>query len=169
MASSHEPVFVRGVWGPYYGAMFPSFNLNEGGQSAAGAFLDFVIVSHPAGAAAIAAADAAGEPVAARLNRRRGVGGCDCWRRGGGGGGFVADAPSLATLSHRAAPLGACRRLDELAAARRVPLPTLASDVHVTPDVNGNRSPLSDPAMRAPHLALRSRPVPAPASDPVPP
>jgi len=109
MASSHEPVFVRGVWGPYYGAMFPSFNLNEGGQSAAGAFLDFVIVSHPAGAAAIAAADAAGEPVAARLNRR----------------------------------------LDELAAARRVPLPTLASDVHVTPDVNGNRSPLADPAMRA--------------------
>ncbi|EOD41947.1 hypothetical protein EMIHUDRAFT_60950 [Emiliania huxleyi CCMP1516] len=117
MASSHEPVFVRGVWGPYYGAMFPSFNLNEGGQSAAGAFLDFVIASHPAGAAAIAAADAAGEPVAARLNRRRG-----------------------------------------LAAARRVPLPTLASDVHVTPDVNGNRSPLADPAMRAPHLALRSRP-----------
>ena len=101
MASSHEPVFVRGVWGPYYGAMFPSFNLNEGGQSAAGAFLDFVIASHPAGAAAIAAADAAGEPVAARLNRRRGVGGCDCWRRGGGGGGFVADAPSLATLTAR--------------------------------------------------------------------
>ena len=109
MASSHEPVFVRGVWGPYYGAMFPSFNLNEGGQSAAGAFLDFVIASHPAGAAAIAAADAAGEPVAARLNRRRGVGGCNCWRRGGGGGGggFVP-TPPVSPLSLTARLLSAC-------------------------------------------------------------
>lgn len=50
MASSATPCFVPGVWGPYYSAMFPQLYLNEGGQSAAGAFLDFVIRSHPAGA-----------------------------------------------------------------------------------------------------------------------
>jgi FGGY-family pentulose kinase len=43
MAASKEPVFVPGVWGPYYGAMVPGFWLTEGGQSAAGALIDYVI------------------------------------------------------------------------------------------------------------------------------
>src|SRR6478736_3374668 len=37
MATTSEPCFVPGVWGPYYSGMVPGFWLNEGGQSAAGA------------------------------------------------------------------------------------------------------------------------------------
>ncbi len=43
MASSKKPLFVKGVWGPYYGAMVPGLWLNEGGQSATGSLLDFLI------------------------------------------------------------------------------------------------------------------------------
>jgi ribulose kinase len=50
MASAAEPVFVPGVWGPYYSAMIPGLWLNEGGQSAAGAALDHLVTLHPAAA-----------------------------------------------------------------------------------------------------------------------
>ncbi|HQZ12828.1 MAG TPA: FGGY-family carbohydrate kinase [Devosia sp.] len=50
MASAREPVFVPGVWGPYYSAMIPGLWLNEGGQSAAGAALDHLVTLHPAAA-----------------------------------------------------------------------------------------------------------------------
>ena len=43
MASSKEPLFVEGIWGPYYGAMVPGLWLNEGGQSATGSLVDIVI------------------------------------------------------------------------------------------------------------------------------
>ena len=43
MAVSNEPVFVDGVWGPYWGAMVPGMWLSEGGQSAAGSLIDHVI------------------------------------------------------------------------------------------------------------------------------
>uniref|UniRef100_A0A8D0LAX7 Carbohydrate kinase FGGY C-terminal domain-containing protein n=1 Tax=Sphenodon punctatus TaxID=8508 RepID=A0A8D0LAX7_SPHPU len=36
MGVSQDPIFVPGVWGPYYSAMVPGFWLNEGGQSATG-------------------------------------------------------------------------------------------------------------------------------------
>lgn len=56
MATTKEPCFVPGVWGPYYSGMVPEFWLNEGGQSAAGAAIDHLLKSHPgfgeAGAAA---------------------------------------------------------------------------------------------------------------------
>ena len=43
MAASKEPIFVPGVWGPYFGAMVPGYWLTEGGQSAAGALIDYMI------------------------------------------------------------------------------------------------------------------------------
>jgi D-ribulokinase len=58
MASTAEPRFVPGVWGPYFSGMIPGLWLNEGGQSAAGAGIDHLIRSHPAYADAAAAAKA---------------------------------------------------------------------------------------------------------------
>ena len=43
MAVSRKPLFVPGVWGPYYSAMIPGMWLSEGGQSATGSLLDFII------------------------------------------------------------------------------------------------------------------------------
>jgi len=60
MASSTEPAFVPGVWGPYYSAMVPGLWLNEGGQSAAGAAIDQLLRCHPAAPEAEARARAAG-------------------------------------------------------------------------------------------------------------
>ena len=47
MAVSRAPRFVPGVWGPYRGAMVPEMWLCEGGQSTAGAAIDWVIDDHP--------------------------------------------------------------------------------------------------------------------------
>ncbi|OSQ43067.1 FGGY-family carbohydrate kinase [Thalassospira sp. MCCC 1A01428] len=47
MALSAEPRFIKGVWGPYFGAVAPGLWLNEGGQSATGALLDHICAMHP--------------------------------------------------------------------------------------------------------------------------
>lgn len=47
MALSKEPRFIKGIWGPYCGAIAPGLWLNEGGQSATGALLDHVVAMHP--------------------------------------------------------------------------------------------------------------------------
>lgn len=47
MTTTRDPVFVPGVWGPYYSAMVPGVWLNEGGQSAAGAAIDQLLEFHP--------------------------------------------------------------------------------------------------------------------------
>ncbi|MGK9052890.1 FGGY-family carbohydrate kinase [Neorhizobium petrolearium] len=60
MASSRQPLFVPGVWGPYYSAMVPELWLSEGGQSAAGAAIDHLIAFHPAASDARHMATAAG-------------------------------------------------------------------------------------------------------------
>ena len=70
MATTREPCFVPGVWGPYYSGMVPGFWLNEGGQSAAGAAIDHLVRSHPAYNEAVAAAHAAGMEVLEFLERR---------------------------------------------------------------------------------------------------
>ncbi|WP_373354124.1 FGGY-family carbohydrate kinase [Pseudoroseicyclus sp. CXY001] len=70
MTSTSEPVFVPGVWGPYYSAMVPRLWLNEGGQSAAGAAVDQLIDFHPAAPAALDAARAAQLSLPAWLARR---------------------------------------------------------------------------------------------------
>lgn len=48
MASSAEPRFIPGVWGPYLSAMVPGLWLSEGGQSSAGAAIEQVLALHPA-------------------------------------------------------------------------------------------------------------------------
>lgn len=60
MTSTAQPVFVPGVWGPYFDAMVPGLWLNEGGQSAAGAAIDQLLSMHPATPEARDAAGAAG-------------------------------------------------------------------------------------------------------------
>jgi D-ribulokinase len=60
MTSTREPVFVPGVWGPYYSAMVPGMWLNEGGQSAAGAAIEQLLSFHPAAGEAAALAKAQG-------------------------------------------------------------------------------------------------------------
>jgi D-ribulokinase len=70
MATTVEPCFVPGVWGPYRSGMVPDFWLNEGGQSAAGAAIDHLIRSHPAHAEAEAAARNAGLDVLQFLEKR---------------------------------------------------------------------------------------------------
>ena len=70
MATTREPCFVPGVWGPYYSGMVPGFWLNEGGQSAAGAAIDHLVRSHPAYDETVAAARAAGMEALEFLERR---------------------------------------------------------------------------------------------------
>ncbi|HUK00243.1 MAG TPA: FGGY-family carbohydrate kinase [Stellaceae bacterium] len=70
MATTDAPRFVPGVWGPYFSAMVPGLWLNEGGQSAAGAALDYLVQSHPAYAEAAAAAKATELGVLDFLERR---------------------------------------------------------------------------------------------------
>ncbi|XP_072275473.1 FGGY carbohydrate kinase domain-containing protein isoform X4 [Pyxicephalus adspersus] len=43
---SEIPIFVPGVWGPYYSAMVPGYWLNEGGQSATGKLIDHIVRGH---------------------------------------------------------------------------------------------------------------------------
>ncbi|KAG9003184.1 hypothetical protein FRB94_003345 [Tulasnella sp. JGI-2019a] len=48
LAQSEQGIFVPGVWGPYKDAVFPGWWMNEGGQSATGQLIDFIIKNHPA-------------------------------------------------------------------------------------------------------------------------
>ncbi|WP_319529701.1 FGGY-family carbohydrate kinase [uncultured Cohaesibacter sp.] len=70
MALSKEPLFVDGVWGPYYGAMVPGYWLLEGGQSAYGAALDFLVASHPAFPTANAEAEKVVKPLLVYLEEQ---------------------------------------------------------------------------------------------------
>lgn len=67
MTSTAGPVFVPGVWGPYFSAMVPGMWLNEGGQSAAGAAIDQLLDSHPATGLARKAAAEKGQSLLAYL------------------------------------------------------------------------------------------------------
>jgi len=60
MASSAEPIFIPGIWGPYFSAMAPGLWLSEGGQSGAGAAIEQLIGFHPAAPEAQRLAEAEG-------------------------------------------------------------------------------------------------------------
>ncbi|XP_025109637.1 FGGY carbohydrate kinase domain-containing protein-like isoform X2 [Pomacea canaliculata] len=57
MMVSNSPIFVPGVWGPYFSAMMPKLWASEGGQSATGKLIDFMVENHPAYLAAKSAAE----------------------------------------------------------------------------------------------------------------
>ncbi|WP_395063112.1 FGGY-family carbohydrate kinase [Paraburkholderia silvatlantica] len=61
MTTTRDPVFVPGVWGPYYAAMVPGAWLNEGGQSVAGAAIERLLAMHPLAAQAASRAASEGE------------------------------------------------------------------------------------------------------------
>ena len=61
MTTTSDPVFVPGVWGPYFSAMVPGAWLLEGGQSAAGAAIERLLDFHPAAAEAKARAEGQGK------------------------------------------------------------------------------------------------------------
>lgn len=48
MAMSEGPLFVPGVWGPFWSTIIPGLWSAEGGQSAAGKLIDFIVETHPA-------------------------------------------------------------------------------------------------------------------------
>ncbi|KAF7116568.1 hypothetical protein CNMCM5793_005049 [Aspergillus hiratsukae] len=48
LAMSPDPVFTPGVWGPYRDTILPGYWMAEGGQSATGELLKYVIETHPA-------------------------------------------------------------------------------------------------------------------------
>lgn len=48
LAMSPDPVFVPGVWGPYRDTIQPGYWMAEGGQSATGELLKYIIETHPA-------------------------------------------------------------------------------------------------------------------------
>ncbi len=67
VAISRDPVFVPGVWGPYYSVLMPEWWALEGGQSAAGALIDAVIARHGASAELDQRAQAEGQSIYAVL------------------------------------------------------------------------------------------------------
>uniref|UniRef100_A0A2P2M1F9 FGGY carbohydrate kinase domain-containing protein isoform X2 n=1 Tax=Rhizophora mucronata TaxID=61149 RepID=A0A2P2M1F9_RHIMU len=48
MAVSQSKLFIPGVWGPFWSAMIPEYWLTEGGQTATGALLDYIVENHVA-------------------------------------------------------------------------------------------------------------------------
>lgn len=68
MAVSQEPIFIDGIWGPYYSAMVPGLWLTEGGQSAAGSAIDYSIGDHANAPHLRAEAEAKGITVYQLLN-----------------------------------------------------------------------------------------------------
>ncbi len=70
LAVSRAPIFVAGVWGPYFSALVPGLWLTEGGQSATGALIDHVLASHARGAELARDAATQGVRPEALLNAR---------------------------------------------------------------------------------------------------
>jgi D-ribulokinase len=67
MTTTQNPVFVPGVWGPYFSAMVPNAWLNEGGQSVAGAAIDHLLSMHPAATDARRQAEKSGQSLPVML------------------------------------------------------------------------------------------------------
>lgn len=68
LAMSKEPVFVKGVWGPYRDVLLPGNWMAEGGQSATGELLRHMLETHAAYAETFALAQALGKNIYDFLN-----------------------------------------------------------------------------------------------------
>lgn len=68
LAMSQNPVFADGVWGPYRDVLIPGFWMAEGGQSATGELLKYILETHPAYAETTAASKALGQNIYDFLN-----------------------------------------------------------------------------------------------------
>lgn len=68
LAMSPEAVFVPGVWGPYRDVLIPGHWMAEGGQSATGELLKYMLETHPAYAETMASARALGTNIYDFLN-----------------------------------------------------------------------------------------------------
>ncbi|CAG8443666.1 9695_t:CDS:2 [Ambispora gerdemannii] len=44
---SPKPIFVNGIWGPYRDVIMPNYWMSEGGQSATGQLIDWIVNAHP--------------------------------------------------------------------------------------------------------------------------
>ncbi|MCK6442574.1 FGGY-family carbohydrate kinase [Elstera cyanobacteriorum] len=116
MASTESPLFVKGIWGPYQSAMIPGLWLNEGGQSAAGAAIDYLLRLHPA-------------------------------------------FPDLETRA-KADALAPLEWLEKAILARGPASDAVLAtqNLHIVPDLLGNRSPFADPDARGVILGLDMEP-----------
>ncbi|MFL9899606.1 FGGY-family carbohydrate kinase [Paraburkholderia fungorum] len=135
MTTTRSPVFVPGVWGPYFSAMVPDAWLNEGGQSVAGAAIERLLSMHPATPEARGRAGHEGQslPVMLAALAVRAA--------------QVAQVAQVAQATHaaQAAPTAqATQAADTLSMAV-----TLANGLHVVPEFLGNRAPFADPHARA--------------------
>ena len=70
MAASRAPMYIQGIWGPYFSAMIPGMWLTEAGQSASGALLDHIVFSHARSGELEKEARIEGTTVYELLNRR---------------------------------------------------------------------------------------------------
>lgn len=48
MSIFDRPIWAKGAWGPFKGAIFPDRYVHSAGQSISGILIDFIIKSHPA-------------------------------------------------------------------------------------------------------------------------
>jgi D-ribulokinase len=124
MASSEKPIFIPGIWGPYYSAMVPGLWLNEGGQSGAGAAIDQLLGFHPASSEAGSRAAAEGLALSAWLSNRARASASDASDVARQAGGLIVVPDFLGNRSPLADPdaraviagLGMERDLDNLVA-----------------------------------------------------
>ncbi|XP_013418272.1 FGGY carbohydrate kinase domain-containing protein [Lingula anatina] len=69
MKMNKDPVFVPGVWGPFYNVMVPEFWTNEAGQTACGKLIDHIVETHPAYSEALQRAEKEGIHLSVYLNQ----------------------------------------------------------------------------------------------------
>nr|XP_021151394.1 FGGY carbohydrate kinase domain-containing protein isoform X6 [Columba livia] len=124
MGVSETPIFVPGVWGPYFSAMVPGLWLNEGGQSATGKLIDHVVRGHVAFPELQSKAAASAKNLDCEQDIKCRISGI----------GLHDTAHSIYTYLNS--------HLDVI--KKSLPVGFLTVDLHVWPDFHGNRSPLTD-------------------------